>query len=283
MGARMTDHGPRPGWRVAGWLSRWLDEHEREAVLGDLEEMKASPSRACLEIAGLMARRAIGAPRRQILTTVALSGIGVVLGYVAKYWASGAAAQAWFFVDHSVLRDTIWRGGSNTPAGILVAQWAFLNLATLALWAFTAGYLLSTIVGRMRWIAGAAAYAAAIVSGAFAPTLGAAPAVPHVVMWAALTLYVAVAVPIPALAGLQAGRRRLEVPPAMALVVFGIGVALTSRATPALEVAFITSAFGLRPATSWLAVMLAVSMVWPLAMLARGAFPAHSRVGSRLS
>ncbi len=73
----MKHHERHPGWRAAEWLSTWLDESERDAVIGDLDETHASSGRACLEVAGLVVRRACESWLRPSLTAGMLVVIAV--------------------------------------------------------------------------------------------------------------------------------------------------------------------------------------------------------------
>lgn len=47
------------GWRIVELLSRMLKPDERDAVLGDHEELGMSPARSILDLAGLVARRSM--------------------------------------------------------------------------------------------------------------------------------------------------------------------------------------------------------------------------------
>ena len=71
------------GWRIVERLSLMLKPDERDAVLGDHEELGMSPARSALDIAGLVARRSVrpaAKALRVVLTAVAYAILILCLG-----------------------------------------------------------------------------------------------------------------------------------------------------------------------------------------------------------
>ena len=73
------------GWRLVGLLSLMLEPHERDAVLGDHQELGISPAKAVLDVAGLVARRSIR-PAVNVLKVTATSLAYTILILVLSYW-----------------------------------------------------------------------------------------------------------------------------------------------------------------------------------------------------
>jgi hypothetical protein len=136
-------------------LGRLLEPDERDAILGDLAEGKASPLRALFELSGLIIRRHSERWRdwRPWLAVVTIVvPVGATLSHVARWWADVDAIYAWAYVSN-------WTGAHLDSPGartdlIHHTTRFLLHCLTLAAWSWTAGTALGLIARRTLSVLG---------------------------------------------------------------------------------------------------------------------------------
>jgi hypothetical protein len=82
-------------------LARALEPNDREAVLGDLEERRATSAVACWEVLGLVARRQLqtwahGQSWAGLILFVLPNGL--LLSLIARGWTDGLAINAYLYL-----------------------------------------------------------------------------------------------------------------------------------------------------------------------------------------
>lgn len=136
----------RESWPVVLWLSRWLEQSEREAVLGDLIEYGGGGGGSIANVLGLVVRRRtavflewklwvavllIVLPLSYLLSAVARTAAGLGAAYSWMYlnnwdWALTRDAGFWY-----VLRETATQFG--------------ITCLVLACWSWSGGFLMGLL------------------------------------------------------------------------------------------------------------------------------------------
>jgi hypothetical protein len=144
-------------WRLVDRLSLLLARDERDAVRGDLVELRVSAGRALVEVLGLVMRRQ-AALWMQARPWLALLGLAVpltmALSLLSRWYAEGAAIHAFMFVDN-------WTWGVLESPGARrdlarVSATVALDLLALFSWSWTTGFVVGALAGRTRWVHAAA-------------------------------------------------------------------------------------------------------------------------------
>jgi hypothetical protein len=133
----------RTCWALVLWLSRSLDEDEREAVLGDLAESSESPTKAFRHMFGLVLRRQAAVWRNWRLWFIfaaVLPPLSLALCAISQSAGHEFAVYTWMYANNSdwaLLRSFgFWYVFAGAATGLL------LSLFTLACWSWCAGFLL---------------------------------------------------------------------------------------------------------------------------------------------
>jgi hypothetical protein len=143
-------------WRVVDRLSCLLDANEREAVLGDLTELRVSSRQGVAEIIGLVARRQLrvwAGWRPWFVVTGLVVPLGIVLSRVSRRWADLDAVYAWLYVDNWTWAHLASSGSRRellTIGVIFLAQ-----CLTLPCCAWMIGFAAGTLSRRTAWMSGA--------------------------------------------------------------------------------------------------------------------------------
>jgi hypothetical protein len=143
------------GWWVVDLLCGLLDRDERAAVCGDLVEAHTSTGRALIEVGGLVVRRQaalwLGWRPWLALLTIALP-LGFLLSLSSRWFADSIAAHVWLYIrlgEWSYLTIPGWR--RDVIDAVITALAGF---AALALWSWTAGFVLARLSRRAWWTLG---------------------------------------------------------------------------------------------------------------------------------
>jgi hypothetical protein len=136
----------RVGVSIVDRLSRLLDPNERDAVVGDLTELKASTFEAVSDLVGLIARRqaALWLEWRPWLALVGgVVPLGWLLSRVAHGWAAHGAIYSWLYFNN-------WTWGFLSIPGarrdLLQTVADFLgNSFVLAGWSWSAGAAIASL------------------------------------------------------------------------------------------------------------------------------------------
>jgi hypothetical protein len=227
------------GWWVVDLLCGLLDRDERAAVCGDLVEANASTGRAVLEVGGLVIRRQaalwLGWRPWLALVTIVVP-LGFLLSVSSRWFADAIAAHLWLYIrlgEWSYLTFPGWRRDVIDAVTITVA-----GFATLAVWSWTAGYVLARLSRRAWWTLGFA-LVLAIVFG----TIGSATIAGGVHLTPIVRV---VLVLLPAWSGLRRGITGDTLGAVRALVITVAAIALTAFMSKALE-GSLTYGWELRP------------------------------------
>lgn len=136
----------RRSWHVALWLSGFLRQAEREAVLGDLVENGESGGRAIVNILGLLVRRHTAVLfhlRLWLAVTLVILPVGFLLSGIAENTAGEGAVYSWMY-----LNNWDWALTENPGFWHLLRETAVnLGIAylVLACWSWSGGFL----IGRL--------------------------------------------------------------------------------------------------------------------------------------
>jgi hypothetical protein len=155
-------------WWLIHRLSRALESHERDAVLGDFAESGVSGGQALCDLLGLVGRRqaALWKEYRPWLALLGLvAPLGILLSLASRWWAEGGAIYSCIYIDN-------WTWGYLESPGArrdLADTAAHFSTDYLALvgWSWTIGFVLGSISRRTIWVNGVLFYLAL-----FAGTLG---------------------------------------------------------------------------------------------------------------
>ncbi len=143
-------------WWAVELTSRLLDPNDRDAVLGDVAEVKAGPSRALCDIGGLILQRQVQIWRSMgpwlALVTVAIP-VGVQLSHLSRGLADGNAIYSFLYINN-------WTWGFLDNPGarrdmVALAGTFLLSALTLGGYAWISGYALASISRRAAWTTGA--------------------------------------------------------------------------------------------------------------------------------
>jgi len=134
---------PRKSWPVVFWLSGFLGEAEREAVLGDLIESAESGGRAIANVLGLVVRRRM-ALLLDLRLWLALAFVVLPVSYllcaIAQTTAGEGAVYSWMYLNNWDWALTRYPGFWYVLRETAV-NFAITSLA-LACWSWSAGFLI---------------------------------------------------------------------------------------------------------------------------------------------
>jgi hypothetical protein len=253
----------RPAARLVDLASRMLDDDERNAVCGDLEEARIDGLRALRDVLGLVGRRQLLAWagwRPWLALALVIAPLGTLLSLVSRFWAYNGAIYAWLYVNNwtTAYLDS---PGSRVEVAGHAAEFLLASL-TLAGWSWTSGFVVAALARRSMWLC--AALFCLVIFGPF----GAIPQTSdqHAAVFT-LTFYRVVfpllvraaLVVIPFLCGLWIGRRRAALPALKATLWPLALVAATALTMRGLEM---SAAAWLHARSAWLH-LLPVVMLWP--------------------
>jgi hypothetical protein len=214
------------GWWAVELLCGLLERDEHTAVYGDLVEARASTGRALMEVGGLVVRRQaalwVGWRPWLALFTIVLP-LGFLLSASSRWFAS-FAAHLWIYVRLGEWSYLTFPGWRHDVIEAVVTSLA--GFGALAVWSWTAGFVLARLSRRAWWTLGLAL--AAIVFG----TIGAASS------WQGFSLTPMVRlvlVLLPVWSGLRRGITGNAIGAVRAIAVTVAAVALTAFMSKALE------------------------------------------------
>ena len=245
--------------RIVALASRLLDDDERDAVCGDLQENAVTSGRALVEVLGVVGRRQLLAWtgwRPWVTVAVVIAPLGTLLSITSTWWAYVHATYIWLYLDN-------WTPAYLDSAGSrqeLAAHAGSFLLASCALasWSWTAGFVLGALARRAAIVCGV--LFALVVFGGFSavPASGANAVLALTFYRVAFPLLVRMLlVVVPAMWGMRVALRRRALPPRRAIACALVLFAVTVSTAPALEVS----------ATVWLNVRSPWLSLAPLAML----------------
>jgi hypothetical protein len=131
------------GWPVVLWLSEFLSQPEREAVLGDLIENGDSPGRAIANVFGLVVRRqtaVLSDLRLWRAVAFVVLPVSYLLSAIAENTAGEGAVYSWMYLnnwDWALTRNPgFWHVLRETAMNFGV------TCLVLACWSWSAGFLI---------------------------------------------------------------------------------------------------------------------------------------------
>jgi hypothetical protein len=141
--------------RLVDLASRMLEPDERDAVRGDLAESEDTDAQALREMAGLVVRRqaALWTDWRPWLALVGLAiPLGLLLSLFIRGVTEGSAIDIWLY-------STWWTRSFLTIPGARIDLASnvgghVLSYLTLISWAWTCGFVLSSLSRRTVWVNG---------------------------------------------------------------------------------------------------------------------------------
>ena len=227
--------------RLVHKLCDLLEADEREAVQGDLTELRVTDARALREVLGLIARRQ-AALWREWRPWLALAGLavplGILIGHVSRWWADGSAIYAFLYVN-----DWTWSFLTNPGARHdLLGYTARLLIDDIALagWAWTSGFVLGSLSRQTRWMTatlfclivfGASSWTTTARANAFNTAVFSQTFYAGVYPWLVLIILVV----LPALWGLSRSRPSSSLPLVPMTIAAVAIVALTASTARAVE------------------------------------------------
>jgi outer membrane protein assembly factor BamB len=142
-------------WRAALVVARALDRDERDAVCGDLLELRTNGTQALRSIAGLVARRHstrwLDWHPWLALTTIAMPA-GVLLSHWSRAWADGHAIYAHIYLQQWT--PAYMENPGSRKEMLALALLFLLHMLTLAAWSWTAGRALGVLSRKTAWVTG---------------------------------------------------------------------------------------------------------------------------------
>jgi hypothetical protein len=225
--------------RLLDLVARMLEPNERDAVRGDLAESGESGARQLREITGLAVRRhaALWFNWRPWLALLGLAvPLSLVLSFFIRGVTEGSALYLWMY-------SAWWTPSFLTIPGARVELASnvglhLLSFVTLMAWAWTCGFVLSSLSRRTLWVNGSIfclvlfAEFLVIPQNHHGNSAVFSLAFFRVVFPILLRTLLVV---VPALWGMQAGFRRATLPLWHALLWAGAIAALTIRAADGLQ------------------------------------------------
>lgn len=133
-------------WPIVLWLSGFLDQPEREAVLGDLTEDSENGGGAIVQVLGLVVRRRAAVLldlRLWLAVTLVILPVSYLLCAIAQTTAGEGAVYSWMYLNN-------WDGAlTRTPGFWYVLREIAVSFGStcfaLACWSWSAGFL----IGRL--------------------------------------------------------------------------------------------------------------------------------------
>lgn len=216
------------GWWAVDLLCGLLDRNERAAVCGDLVEAHASIGRALIEVGGLVLRRQaalwLGWRPWLALFTIVLP-LGFLLSVSSRWFADAIAAHLWLYVrlgEWSYLTFPGWR--RDVIDAVITALAGF---AALAVWSWTAGFVLARVSRRAWWTLGLALVVAIVFGTSGSATIAGGFHLTPIVRVALVLL--------PVWSGLRRGITGKALGVVRALAITVATIALTAFMSKALE------------------------------------------------
>jgi hypothetical protein len=133
----------RKSWPVVLWLSEFLSEPEREAVLGDLMENGDSPGRSIANVLGLVVRRQTAVLfdlRLWLAVAFIVLPVSYLLSAIAEATAGEGAVYSWMY-----LNNWDWALTKNPGFWHILRETAMsfgITCLVLACWSWSAGFLI---------------------------------------------------------------------------------------------------------------------------------------------
>jgi hypothetical protein len=140
-------------WWLADRFSRLLARDERDAVRGDLVELRVSGGRALVEVLGLVMRRqaALWTQARPWLALLGLAvPLSMVLSLLSRWYAEGIAIDAFMYVDNWTWGMLESPGARRDLADVIAA--VALTCVALFSWAWTTGFAIGALARRTVWV-----------------------------------------------------------------------------------------------------------------------------------
>jgi hypothetical protein len=142
-------------WGLVHLLLRGLAPEERDAVLGDMIELRSPVGSALRDAAGLLVRRqAAGLASWQGLLTLlaVVVPLAMLIGLLSRFYAEGSAINAFIYVDNwsSAVLDS--PGGRKDLVGVVLTQLA--GFATLGVWSWMMGFMIGSLSRATAWVNG---------------------------------------------------------------------------------------------------------------------------------
>jgi hypothetical protein len=140
-------------WWLTHGLSRILESHEQDAVLGDIAESDMSSGQALIELLGLVMRRQAALwkdwqPWLALLGLVA--PLGMLLSLVSRWWADGSAIYSYIYIENW----TWWylaSPGARSDLAHTIARFLTDYLALVG-WSWTIGFVLGSLSRCTVWL-----------------------------------------------------------------------------------------------------------------------------------
>jgi len=142
--------------RIQSWLVelllRALDPSERDAVDGDLNELRVPPRRAIRELLDLLARRRVAAWmdwRPWAALIIVVLPLGFALSVISRFWALGTAIHVWLYVENWTSAYLASPGARSDLFGAVGTH--LIECVALMLWAWTIGFAVASVSRRAKW------------------------------------------------------------------------------------------------------------------------------------
>jgi hypothetical protein len=136
---------------LVGIVSHLLEPHEREVVLGDLEEGGESAGQSLLAILGLVVRRE-AALWMNWRPWLAAFGLALPFSFLLMGFSLSVSRAYQQYVGATVFHAT----GFNVRPGFALL---LCNVLLLAGWSWTGGFVVGTISRRTLWVSAALSFA----------------------------------------------------------------------------------------------------------------------------
>lgn len=138
------------GWATVLFAARLLDADEREAVLGDLEEVGETSWRGLIDIFGLIARRQAG-HWKNWRPWLAAFGLALPCSFALMGFSLSVSRSYLDLIGPTIFNAT----------GITVGYGFFLllcNLLLLGAWSWTGGFVIGSLSRRTLWVSAALSF-----------------------------------------------------------------------------------------------------------------------------
>ncbi len=136
-------------------VSAALEPLEREAVRGDLAELRVTGVRALCEVSGLVFRRqcSMWADWRPWFALLSIAvPMGTLLSYISRWWSDGSAIYLWLYVNNWTWYYLKSPGARHDLA--MFATTLLLQCLALCVWAWSSGYALAFVSRRTTLMTG---------------------------------------------------------------------------------------------------------------------------------
>ena len=231
-------------WRLVDAASQRLESDERDAVRGDFAESGETAARALRGVLGLVVRRQAEL-WRDWRPWLALAGLALPLGLVLSLFIRNVAASSaiyiWMYSNWWTTSFLTIPGARIELAGNIGRH--MLSYLTLGSWAWTCGFVLSSLSRRTVWVNGSlfclVLFGAILAAGQIHPGQDS-------VVWS-LTFFRVVfpillrtlLLVVPALWGMQIGFRRATLPVVHTVLLSAAIAGMTMQAADSIRGAVI--------------------------------------------